>query len=230
MNKVGQRWRNDQRGAANPLLISTIVLAVLLAATAGGFIWAYIQYNDWHNNTQPKIEAAAAQAKSQQLDEDTKKFREEEKKPNRVYAGPSDMGSVKFSYPKTWSVYRATADGDTNSLLLYFYPLIVPQVKDGVTPYALRVQVSTTSYDKVLENYQGLIKDNKAIATTLVVGRTDKFKGYEGTRVDGQLTDTVNGSVAIFKVRDKTLQVFVDSQDYMKDFEDTILKTLTFEP
>lgn len=230
MNRAGRTWRNDQRGMANPLLISTILLAVLLAAAAAGFIWAYMQYNDWRNNGQSKINAAVEVAKREQKDADSKAFLEEEKKPNLVYVGPSDMGSVKFNYPKTWAAYRASADGDSTKLQVYFYPTIVPQIKDGVTPYALRLSVTNNSYDKTLESYKSIIDKGVAKASTLTIGKTDNFAGYQGTRIDGQITDTVNGSVAIFKVRDKTMQLFVDSQDYMNDFNSTILTSLTFEP
>ena len=69
-----------------------------------------------------------------------------------------------------------------------------------------------------------------ATARTIIIGKTDDFAGYEGVRVDGQLSDTINGSVVIFKVRDKTLRIFCDSQDYISDFDNTILTSLRFEP
>ena len=49
-------------------------------------------------------------------------------------------------------------------------------------------------------------------------------------RVDGQLTETINGSVVILKLRDKTLQMFVDSHDFVNDFNKTVLATLKYEP
>ena len=58
MNKVGGKWMSDQRGSANPLLIATVLLAVLLVVAAGGFIWAYMSMTDWRDNTQAKIDSA----------------------------------------------------------------------------------------------------------------------------------------------------------------------------
>ena len=49
---------SDQRGSANPLLIATVLLAVLLVVAAGGFIWAYMSMTDWRDNTQAKIDSA----------------------------------------------------------------------------------------------------------------------------------------------------------------------------
>ena len=219
---------SDQRGSANPLLIATVLLAVLLVVAAGGFIWAYMSMTDWRDNTQAKIDSAVDAAKDQQQKDDQAHFDEEEKKPNRSYQGPSDMGSVRFNYPKTWSGY--IAQSNDSGLEVYFNPLMVSTVNPGVTPYALRVEVSNDNYADVLDDYQGLVEDGVATASTIIIGKTDDFSGYEGVRVDGQLTDTINGSVVIFKVRDKTLQLYVDSQDYMNDFNNTVLTSLKFEP
>lgn len=219
---------SDQRGSANPLLIATVLLAVLLVVAAGGFIWAYMSMTDWRDNTQAKIDSAVDAAKDQQQKDDQAHFEEEEKKPNRSYQGPSDMGSVRFNYPKTWSGY--IAQSNDSGLEVYFNPLMVSTVNPGVTPYALRVEVSNDNYADVLDDYQGLVEDGVATASTIIIGKTDDFSGYEGVRVDGQLTDTINGSVVIFKVRDKTLRLYVDSQDYMNDFNNTVLTSLKFEP
>lgn len=219
---------SDQRGSANPLLIATVLLAVLLVVAAGGFIWAYMSMTDWRDNTQAKIDSAVDAAKDQQQKDDQARFEEEEKKPNRSYQGPSDMGSVRFNYPKTWSGY--IAQSNDSGLEVYFNPLMVSTVNPDVTPYALRVEVSNDNYADVLDDYQGLVEDGVATASTIIIGKTDDFSGYEGVRVDGQLTDTINGSVVIFKVRDKTLRLYVDSQDYMNDFNNTVLTSLKFEP
>ena len=228
MNKVGGKWLSDQRGSANPLLIATILLSILLVVAASGFVWAYMGMLDWQNNGQTKIDQAVTTAKEEQQAEDQKHFDEEEKKPNRSYQGPSDMGSVRFNYPKTWAGYIAKSDN--SGLEVYFNPLLVPTIKGGVTPYALRVLVSNTSYSDVLDDYQGIVEEGIATARTIIIGKTDDFAGYEGVRVDGQLSDTINGSVVIFKVRDKTLRIFCDSQDYISDFDNTILTSLRFEP
>lgn len=228
MNNVGGSRISDQRGSANPLLIATILLAVLLVVAAGGFIWAYLGMTDWRDNTQAKINSAVEEAKEQQSKDDEEHFNEEEKKPDRSYQGPSDMGSVRFNYPKTWAGY--IAQSDKNGLQVYFSPLLVPTVNAGVTTYALRVLVTNDSYADVIDDYQSLVEDGVATASTITIGKTDDFAGYDGIRVDGQLSDTINGSVVIFKVRDKTLRLFVDSQDYMNDFNNTVLTSLKFEP
>lgn len=229
MKRVGNESvkLSDQRGVVNPFLIATILLAILLVVAVAGFIWAFTEMTDWRDNTQTKIDEAVVVAKEEQQAADQVAFEEEEKKPNRVYQGPSDMGSVRFNYPKTWAGY--TDQSDAKKLMVYFNPLIVPPIDNGVTPYALRLQVTNDAYADVLDDYQKIVEDGLATASTIVVGKTDTFAGYEGVRVDGQLTNTINGSVVIFKIRDKTLQIFADSQDYVGDLNNTILTSLKFE-
>lgn len=223
------RWaiKSDERGSVNPLLMATVLLAVLLVAATGGFVWAFMQMTDWKNNTNAKIEVAVKAGKEEQTKVDDAKYAEEAKKPNLTFQGSSDLGSVRFSYPRTWSRYDAqTTNG---SLMIYFNPVTVPAISSD-NNYALRVQVTSDSYSDVLNDYQGLVQDGKATANTITIGKTDSSAGYSGVRVDGQLTDKTNGSVVIFKVRDKTLRLYVDSKDYLNDFNNTILNTLKFQP
>lgn len=231
MKRVGEynNWsRSREAGAVNPLLIATILLALLLVATAGGFVWAYTQMLDWKNNVNAKVDAAVSVKVEEQKKTDQAQAKEEEKKPNRIYQGPSDMGSIRFNYPKTWSAY--TADSSNDTLQVYFNPLIVPKVDPDNTPYALRVDVTSRSYADTIQSYSSLVQKGLAKATPVVIGKTDKFTGYEGMRVDGQLSNTINGSAVIFKLRDKTMILHVDSQDYINDFNNTILASLKFEP
>lgn len=217
----------DQRGAINPLLIATILLGVLLVAAAGGFIWSYTQMIDYRDNVDDKVAASVKSATEKQQKDDETACQEADKKPNRSYVGPGELGSVRFSYPKTWAAYTAKSDAGSG-LAVYFYPNVVPVVKDGDTPYALRVKVEDRTYANTLKNYEGLIKDGKATATTITL--TQGSTTYEGTRIDGQLTETINGSVVIFKVRGQVLELFCDSKDYTSDFDNIVLKTLRFEP
>ena len=79
MKRTSGRLLNDERGAVNPLLISTILLAIFLVVAAGGFIWAYMQMAEWKTNVQARVDAAVTEGKSQQKSEDDKRFLEQEK-------------------------------------------------------------------------------------------------------------------------------------------------------
>ncbi len=228
MNDNGSDYRASERGSVSPLLVSTIILGVFLFGACIAFIWAYSGMVNWQKNGQAKIDQAVTQAKALQTKQDNAEFMQREKTPNRHYQGPAETGSVRFDYPKTWSGYVATSDG--NNLTLYFYPIMVPVVNPDVTPYALRVVVSPNDYAKTLLDFKSAVDKGSIKASPVTIGAREGFDGYKGMRFDGQLAQTINGSVVVFRVRDKTLKLYVDSKDFKKDFDETILRTLQFQP
>jgi len=185
-----------------------------------------MQMQDYRNNVNEKIDVAVEEAKAEQKEELQAQFNEDYKRPFLTFQSSPDFGSISFEYPRTWAQYIAKSDG---ALELYFYPVAVPTV-NRQTPFALRVVVADKAYDQVLKSYESKIKNGDLSASTLTIGKTDSFSGFEGMRIDGQFDKTINGSTVIFKIRDKTLQIFVDSQDFMKDFNETVLPSLKFEP
>src|SRR5512138_3536123 len=115
----------SQSGMVHPLLIITIVLSVLTVGLAAFSVWAFINYQDQKNNVDAKVATAVTAAKEDQSKTDQAAFIEQEKIPTRQLVGPADLGQVKLSYPKTWSVY-VDKDGGGNSYEAYLYPLVVP--------------------------------------------------------------------------------------------------------
>ena len=99
------KYTSHESGSANPLLVASILLALLSAGLAGFGIWSYTNYLDQKNNTDAKIETAVTKAKSVQAAVLEKDFVEREKQPYTKFNGPDDLGHVSFDYPKTWSVY-----------------------------------------------------------------------------------------------------------------------------
>lgn len=212
----------SEQGEVNPLLIISIVLTVLVLGLGSFGIWAFVNYNDQKNNVDQKIVAAVADAKRQQSVEDTAKFAEQEKQPTKQFVGPEDWGRIQFSYPKTWSSY-VDKDGSNNSSTYeaYFAAGYVPPV-GGKSQYPLRVVMEKKSYETVINSYQDLVKkgDLKSSPITL--------QGETGTRLDGKFSKDISGSVVIFKVRDKTLELFTDSPTFAADYNNIILPSLTF--
>jgi hypothetical protein len=207
----------------NVSFIVAIVLALTTLGALAAFVWAYMERDHYQNDTELIVAEAVTSAKQEQYTTDEGIFFEEAKKPSRAFAGPSDFGSVGFDYPKTWSVYNEK--NDSSSYSAYFYPIMVPPIK-AETAYALRVSVESKSYDDAVKSYKGQTDKGELIATPIATTRD----GYKGIRLDGQIAKDLNGSIVVFKVRDKTLTVRVDSQDYMGDFNNTILPSLTFVP
>lgn len=211
-----------QRGSINPLLISTILLAVLAVAFGGVMVWALSNYNDQKNNTDSKINAAVTIAKKKQTDIDQTNFFEKYKQPFNQLVGPDDFGHVTFNYPKTWSVYIAQ-DGSKDSYQAYLNPVSVPPVST-TTAFAARVVIDSTDYAASLNSYQSAIKKGDLKSVPIVVN------GFTGIRLDGKFSSSRQGSEVIFKVRDKTLIIATDSTSFQSDFDNTIVKSLDFNP
>ena len=214
-------YKNKETGAANPLVFSNVLLAILTIAFGSLAIWAYLNYKDQKYNTDAKIDVAVAAAKKVQSDEDDKKYAEQEKAPYVQFVGPDDVGRVTFNYPKTWSVYIHKSTN--NSLEAYLHPRVVPPVGSGAA-YAVRVNVVNTSYESTLNNYQPLVKKGELRSSSVTVS------GLQGIRLDGNFSKTVQGSMVLFKIRDKTLTVSSDATTFRSDFDNIILPSLTFNP
>lgn len=214
--------KSSQAGAVNPLLISSILLAVLSAGLAGLSVWAYANYSDQKNNTDSKISAAVTAAESSQREKLDKEFIEREKQPYVKFDGPSDLGDVSFDYPKTWSVYVANSGGQ-GAYQAYLHPGAVPTVSN-TQPFATRVVIDNRSYEDTLKTYESLVKSGKLKSSPITAN------GFTGVRFDGAFSNTREGSTVVFKVRDKTLLISSDATTFRADFDGIILKSLDFNP
>jgi len=210
--------RSHESGLVHPLLVTAIVLSVLTVGLGGFSVWAFLNYQDQKNNVDAKISAAVADAKREQTEADQTAFLEQEKVPTRQLIGPTDLGQVKFSYPKTWAVY---VDKLGASYEAYLHPLVVPPLTSN-TPYALRVTITSTKYESVLGGFTERIKQGQLKASPVTI------VGVDGTRLDGAFSNSIRGSMVLFKIRDKTLQLYTQSANFQGDLDNIVLKTLEF--
>lgn len=213
---------SHEAGAVNPLVVSNVILAILAIALGSAMVWAYVNYRDQKDNTDQKIEAAVTVAKKEQATEDEKDFIEREKAPYLQYAGPDDLGRVTFSYPKTWSghIEKDPAGGELEA---YFHPGVVPFVNRD-QQFALTVKVEETSFEQTLKAHETLVKKGDLKSAPIVIN------GFNGVRLDGKFSKTIEGSMVLFKVRDKTLTVATGAKTFRGDFDKIILKSLDFNP
>lgn len=219
--------KNQKGSVVSYVSIITLGLAFLGALVFG--LWAFSGRQDYKNNSDKKAEAAVEKTKKDQQTELEKKFAEKEKEPNRTYKGSTTYGTVTFNYPKTWSGY-VDESSTSQPINGYFHPNIVPGLQSK-TAYALRVELVNTEYSAVLKQHDSQINDGTAKAVAYVPPKMeDVINVQPGTKLDGALDQDTTGSIVIVKVRDKTLQIYTESNDYLKDFNDTILASLTFAP
>lgn len=213
---------HNQDGAVNPLLVSLITAVVLLLGTLGFGFWAFAERQDYKNNSDEKVVAAVAEARADEAATKDRQYAEAAKLPNKTYTSPDEYGRVVVTYPKTWSLYNNTSPGE--DLDLYFNPDVVAAIGGEGNTFALRLQVLDQAYDEVVSNYED------AEGVSIEPYSLPKVPSVVGMRVSGQIEDEKQGVMVILPVRDKTLQVFTESDSFRGDFDNTILTNLTFSP
>jgi hypothetical protein len=102
-------------------------------------------------------------------------------------------------------------------------PDFVPSIQGQNAKFALRVSIINQSYDQVLDQYAGLVRQGKLRSSSITTS------GFNGNRLDGNFSTTLQGSAVIFKIRDKTLILRTDSPTFQPDFDEKVVKTLTFQ-
>ncbi len=210
-----------ERGNVNPMLVTSIVLGVLVVGLLVFSLWAYMNYMEQKNNVDGIVSNAVATAKKEQQDADELSFTEREKLPTKQLIGPSDLGQATIDYPKTWSVYVDKDSGGTYSAHLN------PGAVRAVTSKSLSavtVTVESKTYEDTLASFSAAITKGDLKASPITVA------GQQGTRLDGTFTRDIQGASVLFKLRDKTLRVNVQSKDYLGDFNNIILPSLKFNP
>ncbi|NCU40312.1 hypothetical protein EOL73_00950 [Candidatus Saccharibacteria bacterium] len=218
MNSIKQ-----EQGIANPLMVMCILLSILSLVLGGAFIWAYSNYVDHRDNVQEKVEAAVTKAVNDQIEADKKDFLEKEKQPYSKLIGPEDLGSVSFSYPKTWSVYIAEDGLRGENYEAYLHPGSVPAVSAS-TPFATRLVISGDVYESFLRRYDGLVKKGDLRSNPITINN------LTGVKLDGKFSNYRSGTMIVLKVRDKTVVVASDSTEFTKDFEEVVAKSIDFNP
>jgi len=209
----------NQDGIMNPLAIPVILAILLLIGSVVTAVFFYTKYIDQRDNNQPKIEAAVAEAEEAQKSKLESDFVEREKLPNKNYTSPAELGSVKLVFPKTWSSYVELGGG--SDLNYYGHPNFVPSKNVN---YALRMSVTNRAFADEVKKYDSQVKKGTLKATAVQVS------GTTGTRLDGLLKKDQEGSMVIFPLRDKTLKVWTESNEFKADFNNIVLANLTFVP
>ncbi len=219
----------NQRGAASPLLLSFIMVIVLFIGAASFGVWAFMGRQDYKKNSDQKVATASAETKKQVQDEDAAKYAEEAKNPLKTYTGPTAFGSVSLQYPKTWSAYMAEAKTVQSSQPIngFIHPNVVPDISNPENSFALRVQIVSQPYDNVLTQYNSLAVTGKVVVQPYTL---PKVPTVVGTRINGQIEATKQGSMVVFPLRNLTLKVWTQSADYIPDFDTIILPNLSFSP
>jgi hypothetical protein len=214
--------KSNESGALNVLLIPLILASLMFFTTLGFALWAYSERTDYKNNSDQKADKAVSIAVQRTKTEKDNEFLEREKQPLRDYIGPISLGSFTMKYPKTWSAYSSEEESKTTMI---FHPLVVPSGQNSV--YALKVEVIDGAFDSEAGNYDN---DAKSGIVKVAPFKLPKMPSILGIRVDGQIETEKRGSVVLLPLRDKTLKITTESEDFLRDFNSIILPNFAFQP
>lgn len=208
-------------------LVAIIFLAIaLVGALVFGF-WAFSGRQDYKSGSDKKTAAAVEQAKAAQKLELQKQFDDIANLPHKTYKGSATYGSIMFNYPKTWSGY--VDENSSQPLNAYFHPDVVPGLT-GKNAFALRVELVNSDYTSALSEHDAQITDGNLKARAYVPPKLkDAANIQPGIRLDGEVAPEKQGAIVIMKVRDKTLLIYTESNDFVPDFN-AIIESLTFAP
>ena len=229
MQKSGKSY--GQAGGVVTAAFYVLLTAALVAAIAFG-IWANNGRQNYKNDSDKKSAAAVTSALAIQKATLQKQFDEQSKQPVQTYTGPSTYGSVKYNYPKTWDGYVDTTN-DGNPIVGFYYQGTPPLQNDVGILYSLRVELLNADYASTVTTYTSQVKQGRITATPYVppsmVGQPNV---QTGMRFDGLIESnaSVQGSMVVLKVRDRTLKIYTESPSYLNDFNDTVLASLTYVP
>ena len=210
----------------------TILLTALLIISLVFGGWAFSKMQDYKNNSDKKSAAAVESAKKTQDAQLQAQFDEQNKSPNKTFHGSATYGSISFNYPKTWSAYVDTSS--TNEPInAYFHPNEVPGTQNK-TAYALRLELLATDYAQIVQQFSSQIQQGTLTAKAYAPPKLNGVANAQpGTLFSGQINsqDTTQvGALLAIKVRDKTLEISTQSADYLADFNNVILPSLSFVP
>lgn len=221
---------NGMHDNSKKWVIATVLLVLLLLMSLIFGFWAFAQMQDYKNNVNAKIAVAVTAAEKSTTEENNATFADTLKKDRVTYVGPSSYGTITVEYPETWSGYVDSDDNSNEPLTVQFHPVIVPAVKGGgknAQAIALTVQVVNESYDNVVEESQQYIEDGSAAAVPFAL---EKMPNQVGLKVTGKINQDFVGTKVILPLRDKTIVITAETDQFAKDLETYILPYITFVP
>jgi hypothetical protein len=219
--------QRSQRGTISVAVIVAVTMTLLFIGTAAFAFWAFGGMQDYKNNADEKIEAAVEVAQKETSTKKDNEFAEASKSPVKSYQGSATYGSVAFTYPKTYSAYVIEKDNASAPIDGYFHPNIVPSIDGTSASFALRLNVVNKSYEQELKSYDSLVKAGKVKVTAF---RAAKVPQALGVRIDGQIESKKTGSRILLPLRDKTIEIWTESDQYKADFDTYVVPSISYTP
>ncbi len=218
---------SGEAGYVSGMLIGLIVTIVLLLGAVSFATWAFVGRQDYKNNSDQKAAQAADERQAQVEESAAARYAEEEKRPLTSHKAPDQYGGVNVRYPKTWSGYVIEGAQGVAPVDNYFHPKVVPSTTQEENAFALRVQVLSQPYDKVIQSFEADVNGKRLTAAPYSL---PEMQDIVGTRFDGQVSRNKRGSIIVLPLRNSTIKIWTESPNYIDDFNNIILPNLTFVP
>jgi hypothetical protein len=209
------------------LIVAVVVFGLLAITFLILTIIFFSQMSDYKNNSDQKAAVAVEDAKKVQAEELAAQFAEKEKEPLRSYTAPGSAASVKLVYPKTWSLY-AIEGKEGSSVNTYFNPIVIADTSNKDNVYALRMEVLDKAYASVVKEYESDAKKGEVTITPFKPERV--ASAQTGVRIEGIVRDDIKGAMVILPVRDKTIKIWTETENYINDFNNFVIKNLEYSP
>lgn len=208
----------------HPALIFAVFMTIAFVGALGFGIWAFAGMQDNKTNLDAKVEAASEVAVAKAESAKEAEFAERDKDPYRGYTGPSTYGSLTYGFPKTWSVYLEEKESGT-ILDFYGHPLLIRGLGKE-NSFAFRAQILDSPYDKEVEKFQKQAEKGEVAVSAF---RLTQVPSVLGVRVTGEVVNEKQGVMVLLPIRDKTIKLWTESNDFAADF-DRIIESTTFNP
>lgn len=215
--QVPQVEKKSHRNLVETIIL--VIVSIIAVVFIGLYISKYIEWDALSTDVEGRIDAAVAAARVEVTTQLEEEFAEREKYPYKSFLGPADYGSLGFEYPRTWSVYIAKDASSGGDFEAYMNPVEVEPVSTR-TINALRVTIRDTAFDNVVRTYDNYVKNGRLTLENRSIG------GVLANVYTGQISNDIQGVIAIFKLRDKTVMLQTDAEIFVGEFY-KLLDTVT---
>lgn len=224
--------KHNQVGGVNGLAISLIIAILLLIGAVAFGAWAFSSRQDYKNNVDAKVNAAATVIREQAAAAESAQLAQDEKNPLNTFVGPEQYGSIVVKYPRTWSGYVDDTDSNNTALLSgYFAPGVVPSLTNQSSVFALNIQIINQTYAQTVQSLT-----TQAGSSTPLISQAyalPKLPNIIGLELSGQLNSnnsTQNETMVVLPLRANTLEISTVGTTYLSDFNNIILPNFSFSP
>lgn len=210
---VGLPTRKNNTG----LLVGISLSAVLFL---GLFIWQFMQAAAARSDRDTAIASAVEKAEEEQQAKLQAEFKQQLESDTVQFVGPDVLGSIRFEYPKAWSVQVDSNNSGSTPLSVTMHP---NAITNTTAAFALRMEVVEEEYSDRASDY------DRAVEKGELKSRPVSYSGQNGIRFDGLIKTDLEGSIVLLPVRDKTLVMWTESTNFLQAFE-RALTTLNYVP